>query len=266
MTGEVLFERRDGIAWITLNRPAARNALTRDMCTELAAMIAELRADRGTRVVVLRGNGSDFTIGADLKDLSAALSPDAATRGKEMAGMARAIAWPIFLGMHELEQPVIASVRGHVIGAGVQMVLSADLTVCSETARFLLPMARLGHSVDHGESYHLPRKLGYSRAMQLLMLAETLGAGDAERHGLVNWAVPDATLEAKTAEVVERVAAGAPVALREMKSLLRQSPDRSITEQFAAEAVSLEACAASGDFLEAMNAFLEKRKPVFRGR
>jgi 2-(1,2-epoxy-1,2-dihydrophenyl)acetyl-CoA isomerase len=266
VTDEVLFERRDGVAWITLNRPAVKNALTTAMCEDLAAIIAGLRRDDATRVVVLRGNGPDFTAGADLKGMATALSPLPGQRGTEVAQLARRTAWPIFLGLHELHQPIVASVRGHVIGAGAQFILSADLTVASETTRFLLPQVRLGHSVDHGESYYLPRKLGIGRVMQMLLLAETLSGADLERIGLANWVVPDEELEKRTEDVVARLAGSPWVAVREMKSLLRGSLDRSIEEQFAAEVRSLETCAASEDFLEAINAFVEKRKPVFRGR
>ena len=266
MSSEVIFERRDGVASITLDRPAARNALTQAMCVDLASIVADLRKDEATRVVVLRGNGADFTVGADLKELSSILSPSPEQRGADIAGLVRELTWPIFLELHELRQPVIASVRGHVIGAGMQMVLSADLTIASDTARFLLPQLRLAHPVDHGESYYLPRKIGIGRVMQLLLLGETLAAPDAEKYGLVNWVMPDEALENKTEEVVQHIAASAPIAMREMKALVRQSLDRTITEQFAAEAESVEICAATDDFVEAIDAFIEKRDPVFKGR
>jgi 2-(1,2-epoxy-1,2-dihydrophenyl)acetyl-CoA isomerase len=265
MTEDVLFERRDDVAWLTINRPAARNALNRAMCTELTGLIEALRQDTATRVVVLRGHGPDFTVGADLKDMAGLPSLPPAERAPQVAAMARDIAWPIVLGLHRLPQPLVTSVRGHVIGVGVQLVLSADLAIASETARLLLPMARLAHSVDHGESYFLPRKIGYGRAMQMLMLAETVSGADAERHGLVNWVVPDDRLEERTDEIVQRIAAGAPVAIQQMKALLRESPGRSIEEQLAAEVRSLAHCVATVDFGEAIDAFLQKRTPRFRG-
>ncbi len=262
MADEILFDRRDGVAWITFNRPSVKNALTKAMCAELIAIVQRLREDAETRVIVFRANGADFTAGADLKDVSKSLPADPTARGAEVAAMARSIAWPIFLAMHELRQPIVASVRGHVIGAGVQVVLSADLTVASETSRFLLPQVRLGHSVDHGESYYLPRKIGLARTMQLTLLGETVGAADAERFNLVNWVVPDVELEKKTDEVVARLARSAPTALYETKALVRDSAQRSVAEQFAAEAQALERCAATEDFPEAINAFIEKRTKV----
>ena len=265
MDGDVLFERQDGVAWITINRPSVKNALTAAMCADLAAIVTELRGDDSSRVVVVRGNGPDFTAGADLKDLSSVSSRTAAQRSADIMEMARGMSWPIFRGLHELRQPIVASVRGHVIGAGVQFVLSADLSLASETARLLLPMARLGHPVDHGESYLLPRRIGMGRVMQMLLLAETVSATDAEKYGLVNWVVPDAELEGRTDAVVERLLSGAPVAIRQMKALVRGSASRTYDEQLTAEVESLGICAATDDFTEAINAFLEKRKPAFKG-
>jgi 2-(1,2-epoxy-1,2-dihydrophenyl)acetyl-CoA isomerase len=266
MSNEILFDRQDGVAWITLNRPSVKNAITKAMSGEIASIISELRADLDTRVIVLRGNGPDFTAGADLKDESDGLSSIPAERGRQVGAMGRSIAWPIFLGMQELRQPVVSSVRGHVIGIGVQMVLSSDLAIASESARFLLPQTKLAHAPDHGESYYLPRKIGMIRAMQHLLLAEPITSAQAERYDLVNWVVPDAEVEQKTDEIVWKLARGASVALYETKALLRDSARRSVSEQYAAEADALERCAATEDFPEAMRAFVEKRPSRFMGR
>jgi 2-(1,2-epoxy-1,2-dihydrophenyl)acetyl-CoA isomerase len=163
------------------------------MCRELVSSHLLLRTDddargghaRQRRRLHRRGRSQGH---ADLP----ARPPD--ERGSAVAEMARELAWPIVRGLHELRQPIVASVRGHVIGVGVQLVLSADLTIASETARLLLPMARLGHSVDHGESYYLPRRVAPHRAMQMLMLIEP-GAGDAEDMASSAWVVPDVRLE-----------------------------------------------------------------------
>jgi 2-(1,2-epoxy-1,2-dihydrophenyl)acetyl-CoA isomerase len=266
MSAEVLLEKRAGIARLTLNRPSVKNALTPRMVEDIAAFIAELRADTDVRAFVITGNGADFCAGADLKSMATALSPSAEQRGKDVAEMARQMAWPIFLGMHELQIPIVTSVRGHVIGAGVQMVLSSDLAVASQTAKLTLPQVRLGHNVDHGESFFLPRRIGIARTMQMLLLGETVSGTDAERYGLVNWVVPDAELETKTEQVLQALLAVSPIAIREMKSLVRHSLNRTIEEQFAAEAESLGRCAATEDFIEAIKAFGEKRPATFKGR
>lgn len=266
MTDDLLFEKQNGVAWITLNRPAARNAFTLAMCDRLTNIVRELQDDHDTRVVVLRGNGTDFTVGADLKEMSSSLSPLSTERGRDIPAIARKTAVPIVTGLYALRQPIIASVRGHAIGIGAQLALSADLCVAAATAKFLMPQVRLAHPVDHGESFFLPRKIGPARAMQLLLLAETLTAEQARDFGLVNWLVADAELEAKTVEIVQRLQAVAPVAAAEIKSLLRHSLANSLPQQFTAEMRSLGVCAATEDFPEALRAFVEKRTPVFRGR
>jgi 2-(1,2-epoxy-1,2-dihydrophenyl)acetyl-CoA isomerase len=266
MTAPILVEKSDGIAWLTLNRPELRNALTFSMCRELTALFEALRTDRDTRVLVLRGNGADFCSGADLGDVASIISPSPEARAATAAAQVRELSWPLFLALHELPQPVIASVRGHAVGAGMQLVLSSDLVVASETARFLIPQVRLAHSADHGESWYLPRKTGITRAMQFLLLGDAVGAQDAERYGLVNWVSTDDALEQKTDEIARRLASGAAVAIAEMKGLLRQSLNNSLQEQLEAEARALGACAATDDFAEAIGAFLAKRRPVFAGR
>jgi 2-(1,2-epoxy-1,2-dihydrophenyl)acetyl-CoA isomerase len=265
MSNEILFDRHDGAAWITINRPSVKNAMTKAMAGEMASIVRELKGDTATRVVVFRGNGPDFTAGADLKDEGDGLSDNPAERARQVGAMARALAWPLFLGLHELRQPVVSSIRGHVIGVGAQLVLSSDLTVASETARLLLPQTKLAHAPDHGESYYLPRKIGTNRAMQHLLLSEPITAALAERYDLVNWVVPDAELEKKTDEIVEKMARAASVAVYETKALLRESGRRSVSEQYAAEADALERCAATEDFPEAMRAFIEKRPSRFKG-
>ncbi len=266
MNQDVLFDKRDGIATITLNRAAARNAMTLEMAAALTSAVQQLRDDRDVRVVVLNAAGTDFTVGADLKSMATSLNPLPEERGREVSQLARETSVPLFTGLHHLTQPIVASVRGHAIGVGAQLLLSADLVVASESMKLLIPQARLAHSVDHGESYFLPRKLSLARTMQLLLLAETLTAAQAERFGLVNWVVPDVDLEAKTAEVVQRLAGVAPVAVAQIRSLLRQSLGNTLEQQFEAEMNALATCAATEDFPEAINAFVQKRAPVFRGR
>lgn len=266
MSDDVLFERTAGVARITLNRAAVRNAVTPAMCTELLRIIESLRADPDTRVVLLRAAGTDFTVGADLKGMAGGLATDPAQRAREISAIARATSVPIFMGLQALPQPVVVSARGHAIGVGAQVLLSADLSIVSETARILLPQARLAHPVDHGESWFLPRRVGLARAMQLTLLAETVSGAEAERIGLVNWVVPDGDLDARTENLVTRLCDVAPVAVAQIKSLLRQSEHNDLGAQLEAEMQSLATCAATEDFPEALRAFVEKRKPAFRGR
>lgn len=266
MAEGIQFEKQNGVAWITLNRPEARNAITLPMCEELTRIVHGLGSDRDSHVVVLRAQGADFTVGADLKAMSAALSPDPGERARDIPEVARRNSVPLVTGLQALRQPIIASVRGHAVGIGAQLLLSADLCIASETTRLLMPQVRLAHPVDHGESYFLPRKVGPARAMQLLLLAETLTAADARDFGIINWVVPDAELETRTADLVQKLRDVAPVAAAEIKSLLQQSGGNDLAAQFEAEMRSLATCAATEDFPEALNAFVQKRKPEFKGR
>jgi 2-(1,2-epoxy-1,2-dihydrophenyl)acetyl-CoA isomerase len=266
MTREILLEQRDGIALVTIDRPQVRNALTIAMCRELIGLFERLATDADARVVVLRGSGGHFCSGADLRDAPFSLPADAAARGQTMAEQVRTLSWPLFLALGRLPQPVIASVAGHAVGAGAQFALSADLVVAGRSAKFTIPQVNLGHSADHGESWYLPRKVGAARAMQILLLGEALPADDAERYGLVNWVVDDPALEERTVEIASRLARGATTALRETKALVQRSLGSSLQEQLEAEARAVGRCAATSDFVEAIDAFMGKRAPAFTGR
>jgi 2-(1,2-epoxy-1,2-dihydrophenyl)acetyl-CoA isomerase len=265
-TADLLVEKAGGVTTVTFNRPTVKNALTFAMCRELIALLEGVRADPSTRVVLLRGAGTDFSSGADLREVATILAPDARERSEAAMRQVRELSMPLFLALHAVPQPVVCSVRGHAVGAGMQFALLADLVVAGQSAKFLLPQVRLGHNVDHGESWALPRKVGMGRALQLMALGETLGAADAERFGIANWVVPEEELEQKTSEIVQRLAAAPTLAIREMKELLRSAQQLTFAAQFEAEARALGVCAGSADFAEAIGAFLAKRPPVFSGR
>jgi len=256
-------ERENGILRITLNRPEAGNVVTPAMAQGLTALFRALREDEETRVVVLRGNGRHFCEGADLRDAAALLRAPAPARAAMVREVAGQVAAPLFLALHQVPQPVLVSTRGHVTGAALQFVAAADLVIAAETSRFSAPQIKQAHTADHGESWHLPRKLGLARALRLCLLGERLDAAQAERYGLVTWVVPDATLEKRTAVIAAQLAATPPVALRGMKALLRQSLHCTAEEQLALEAEMLGLCAAQEDFIEAIRARLEKRQPDF---
>ena len=229
-------------------------------------MFSALRTDSSTRVLVIKGAGTDFSSGGDLNDIAGLLLSDPKERGAAAAKSAREVTSPLFLALQALPQPVIASVRGHAVGAGIQVVLAADLVIASDTARLILPQVKLGHSIDHGESWYLPRKIGLTRSLELLLMGDAVGAKDAERYGLVNWVVSDEALESRTAEIAARLASSATVAIAQIKQLLRQSWDNTLEQQLAAEAQALSVSAATHDFVEAIGAVTAKRKPVFQGR
>ena len=263
MEDTIIFSKRGGVARLRFNRPNMKNALSLDMCERLLEIIRELENDDETRLLLIEASGKDFCSGADMGDLSIMTQGCAEERAALVGQSAEKFSSGIFLGLAMLKIPIIAAVRGYAVGAGFQFALTADLVIASETARFLAPMANLAHSSDHGESYLLPRKVGEGRAAQILLLGERFGAHDAEKWGIVNWVVADAELEAKVEEVTTQLAAGAGFALRGMKELLRKSRTNTIEQQFLAEREMVARCAATDDFVEAIMAFSERRKPVF---
>lgn len=262
----ILFERRERIAWITFARQDARNAISFAGMERLAALLGRVRQDDDTRVVVLRGEGPDFSAGGDLKAAMAMVELAPEERSTAVTRLFRECSVPICIELDKLRQPVIASVRGHAIGLGFHLACASDLVIASETARFRFPYVSLGHVMDHGESYYLPRKIGMARSLQLLLTGDAIDASTAERLGIANWVVPDEQLEERTQLLARGFAVGAVKALYETKSLIRRAPAGTLQEQLAAEERSIQACAGSHDFAEALQSFIAKRKPQFQGR
>ena len=265
MTDSIEFECRDSTAWITFNRPNAKNALTAEMMADLLGMLSGLADDPKVRVVVLRGKGSDFCSGADVGAMATLLTLPPEERASRFHRTIDERIVPLLHAFRRLPQPIVASVRGYVIGIGVQFALLSDLIIASETAQFILPQVKLAHTLDHGESWLLPRRIGLSKAMQLCLLGEAMNAADAERFGLTNWTTSDQALEKETGQLVARLLRGAPDALRRTKALLVASEGNSLERQLEAERMHVGFGAASDNFIEAVRAFNEKRAPKFSG-
>ena len=266
MSDEILIARADGVLEISLNRPERRNAINGTMVATMSDLFEAVAHDRDVRVVVVTGTGKDFSAGGDIKDVAPVLAQTPDERSAHFRKIVRKDAMRLFFAMNRIPQPVLVGVRGHAIGAAMQMIAVADLVVASETARFCIPQIDLAHTVDHGESWHLPRKVGHARAMQMCLPGERIDAVTAERWGLVNWVVPDAELDARTDAIARRIAASSPIAAHGMKALLRSSATNSFEDQFEQENLMIGSAVATTDFVEAINAFVEKRAPAFTGR
>lgn len=263
MDGQVRVEQTDRVAWLTLDRPTAKNALTGSMLTSLREAVDGLADNDDVDVVAMRGAGSDFCAGSDLGDIASVLEAPSDTRLSTFAEGMRTVIHPITIALLNLKQPLIVSARGHAVGLGALFVLAADLVVLSETGKVTMPQVRLGHTVDHGESWLLPRRVGPSKAMQLCLLGEQIGATDAERFGLANWVTEDAELECRTEAIVADLLAVAPIPLLRTKALLRTSLETGLTAQLRAEVDSASACAATDDFVEAVSAQIERRSATY---
>ena len=256
---EILFERSaSGIATITLNRPQRKNAVTSEMWNELRRRFDEVSQTASDRVLVITGAGDAFCTGADLGGVAVS-----GARPHPLHAMTPVNA--AALALHEVTKPTIAKVNGDAVGAGMNLALGCDLVVAAESARFSEIFARRGLSLDFGGSWLLPRLVGMHKAKELALFGDILPAREAERIGLVNRVVPDAELDAFVAEWAERLASGAPLAQQLSKKLLSNAFSIGLAEALDAEAAAQSINLVSDDTKEGVVAFLEKRKPVFRG-
>ena len=255
-------ERTDsGIATVTLNRPQKKNAIDDTMWDELLATFRSLAPDTGVRVVVVTGAGGAFCSGADL---SSDFAGNAAVAGQQLAFMRRVT--DVVLALHRLPKPTIAKVGGVAAGAGANLAFGCDLIVASDEARFTEIFVKRGLSIDGGGSWLLPRLIGLHKAKELAFFADIISAKEAEEYGLVNRVVPAAELDAFVDGWASRLAAGAPIALAHTKQLLNSGSQVSLEDAATAEGAAQTVNFSTEDLAEAVQAFLKKRDPNFKGR
>lgn len=265
MNDTVRLEREAAIATLTLNRPAALNALDDAMVDALQDHVARIAADDSIRVVVLRGAGKHFMAGGDIRAFSASLSQDAADRRASFQRLVERVHAVVEL-LARMPQPVIARLHGAVAGFGLSLANGCDLAFASEDAYFASAYLQIAVTPDGGGTYWLPRAVGARRAAQIMMLGDRFDAREAAALGVVNRVVGNAELDEVVADASQRIAAGPTLAVRNLKRLLRASLQRSLSEQLQAEAVSFGQCTASDDFAEGIEAFLAKRPPAYHDR
>lgn len=257
---EILFRAENRVAYLTLNRPAALNALSMEMTQELVDAIDRVRRDPGLRCLVLAGSGRAFCAGGDVK----------AFREEARRGAAGALTYELAVLMHRaisamvrMPKPTIAAVQGFVAGGGVGLALGCDLVIAVEGARFDMAYVRIGASPDGGSTFFLPRALGAKRALELAFFGGALDAQEALRRGLINRVVPAGELEAAARDWAERLARGPSRALATGKALMYRGLHESLEAQMEAEAVGIGECGGTADFVEGVAAFVEKRPPAF---
>ncbi|MBR0567943.1 enoyl-CoA hydratase [Azoarcus sp. L1K30] len=266
MAGTVLLDVADGVATLTLNRPAALNALSVEMMQDLAAATRELTKRKDFAVLLIVGAGDHFMAGGDLKDFATHLHLSPEARRASFRAMIEQYINPTVEALQALEQPVIAKVRGACAGFGLTLMLGCDLVVCADSSVFTTAYAAIGLSGDGGASYFLPRMVGRRKAAELLLLGERFDAAEALRLGLVTRSVPAAEVDVETEKLCTRLKAGPLQTYGEIKRLLAASLDSQLETQLQSEALAFGRCGGSEDFAEGVTAFLEKRKAVFKGR
>lgn len=255
----VLLERDGPIATLTLNRPAALNAINAALIDGLYAACLQLADDEAVRVVIVRGAGDRaFCAGADLKERQA-LDLPATVRLR--ARLVRA-----FRSLSALPMPTIAAVHGWALGGGFELALCCDLIIAADDARFGLPEVTLGILPGGGGTQLLPRLIGKSWAKLLIYTGRRIEATEAERLGIVVRVVPRGDLEAAARALAEEIADNAPISLRQAKKAIDVGFPLDLDSAFAIEAEAYNATLLSEDRLEGLRAFAERRKPVYRGR
>ena len=265
MTDALLVDVKDGIAWLTFNRPQVRNAAGDGMSDKMLEVLPKFAADPEIRCIVFRGAGGHFMAGGDVKRFNTYLEMSAEERQRTFAELIHRV-HPMILTMREMSKPILASVQGGAAGFGMALMMACDLVVAAEDSFFTLAYCHLGTSPDGGSSYSLPRMLGMKHAMEIALLGKRFDARKALDLGLVNWVVPTDQLAAETDKLASRLAAGPTHAYGNTKRLLYDSLGRSMAEQLDAEVENFVDCAATEDFAEGIRAFAEKRKTEFRGR
>ena len=262
---EDLLARVDaGVAVLTMNRPARRNALTAAMLEALAATLSRVERDEEVGCVVLTGAGGAFCAGGDVKAM--AEGPDSEEGWDARVQRQRLNHRETAGRLHTMAKPTIAALPGPAAGAGLSLALACDLRYGARSAMLTTAFARVALAGDYGGTYFLPRLVGDAKARELYYLSERIDSGEAERLGLLNGVFEDARLEEEVLAVAARLAAGPRLALRYMKENLLRSAQGELGECLDMEATHHLRTALTEDHREAAVAFTEKRTPVFRGR
>ena len=263
MTEPLLVERSDAVVTLTLNRPAAMNALDVALKEALRDALATVEADRSCRAVVLAGAGKAFSAGQDLREHVATLEAG----GDDPLGTVRKHYNPIAARLANLPKPVVAAVRGMAAGAGASLAFLADFRIGGPRTSFLMAFAKVGLAADTGASWSLPRLVGHAKAVELLMLAEPVRAEEAYRLGLLTRLVEaDEDVLPAAQELAARLATGPTMAYGAIKRQLSVGDAGTLSEALAAEAQAQSICGHTADHRTGTTAFVEKREPRFEGR
>lgn len=255
----VLYEKRSGIAYVTLNRPKVLNALNTSTWKDLRTAFEDARDDATVRGVILTGAGDKaFIAGADIGELAHASALDAERSSRFGQAVLELV--------ENLGKPVIAAINGFALGGGCETAMACTIRIAVEHAKFGQPEVKLGLLPGGGGTQRLPRLVGKGRALQLILSGGMISAQEAYRIGLVNEVVPAAELITRSEAILKEIAANAPAAVRYSLEAVNKGMNTSQSEGSVLEASYFGLCAGTEDKREGTSAFLEKRAPQFRGR
>ncbi|MHB8928613.1 MAG: enoyl-CoA hydratase/isomerase family protein [Bacillota bacterium] len=257
----IILEKEAPLAIITINRPPV-NALNPEAIGELTQAFKELRDDAGVRVIIITGAGQyTFIAGADISSFGAGQGEPGEASFAQIKNGQR-----LFTDIETYPKPVIAAINGVCLGGGNELAMSCDLRIAAESARFGQPEINLGIIPGWGGTQRLPRLIGKTKAMELLLSGDMIKAPDALRVGLVNKVVPDSELLTQSKNVARMLATKAPIAMANIKKAVFQGLDTSIEEGMDIEFRASVECFQTEDAAEGITAFLQKRKPQFKGK
>ena len=255
----VIYEKNEGIATITLNRPEALNALSKEVVEEILRALEDVRTDENVRVVVLTGAGEKaFSAGADIK----AMAGMTALKARELSSMGEKLC----VTLENLEKPVIAAINGYALGGGMEVAMACDLRIASENARMGQTEINIGLIPGWGGTQRLTRLVGMTKAKELVFTGRMIDARTAEQIGLLNVAVPADKFREVVHQLAVDLASKAPVALKVAKALITKGADMSLDAALELEREGFGVIGSTDDLKEGTSAFAEKRKPEFKGR
>jgi enoyl-CoA hydratase/carnithine racemase len=259
MFSNLMLDRKDSIAYLTVNRPKVLNALNIATLEELGMAFGEIKNDASVRVVILTGAGEKaFAAGADINELSAL----GEASGKEFARRGRSV----FDSIENLCKPVIACVNGFALGGGCELAMACTMRLASENAKFGQPEVKLGVIPGYGGTQRLPRLVGKGMAMQLVLTGEIVTAQEALRIGLVNEVIPLTDLIPRAEAIARKILANAPLAVQFALQAVNQGMEMTLAQGLALEADLFSECCKTQDKQEGTAAFLEKRAAQFQGK
>lgn len=258
MSDSILFSIEAGVGKITLNRPDKLNSFNREMALQMQAVLKECEATE-VRSVYITGVGKAFSAGQDLSEVIDPQGP----------GMARILSEhynPIVMAIRDLKKPVVAAVNGVAAGAGANLALGCDIVVATKSASFIQAFSKIGLIPDSGGTFYLPRLIGHQKASALMMLGDKISATEAERLGMIYTYFEDDIFQKEAIQIANTLASMPTIGLAYTKKALQWSFTHTLIEQLANEDKLQQRAANTEDFKEGVQAFLEKRSPVFKGK